>query len=157
MRRSSDQLLSNAERIGQSPQANKRLKDKLELHADLTSRLDSLESLISMVIEENDDSLSEETSDLAALEQDIGRARISALLSGEYDASDAILGSCRRGRHRGADWALMHIACTSGPSRAICTVLSCIDGEEAGIKSADLLIEGENAYGYLKSRRASTV
>ena len=155
--RSSDQSFwSNAEESGKVLRQIKRLKDKLELHADLTSRLDSLESLISMAIEENDDSLSEEIlSDLAALEQDIGRARISALLSGEYDASDAIVSlHAGAGGTEAQDWALMlyrmYIRWAEQKGYK-CTVLSCIDGEEAGIKSADLLIEGENAYGYLKS------
>jgi len=146
----------NMEESGKVLKQIKRLKDKLELHAGLSSRLDDLETLISLAIDEEDDSISGEIfTELTELETDVERAHLSALLSGEYDASNAIVSfHAGAGGTEAQDWALMLYRMYmrwAEKNGYKCTVLSCLDGDEAGIKSADLLIEGDNAYGYLKS------
>ena len=105
---------------------------------------------------ENDDSMLDELkSDYAKLESDLESMRLSTLLSGEYDANNAILTL-----HPGAggteaqDWAqMLYRMYTRWAERHGFTysILDYQDGDEAGIKSATIRIDGENAYGYLKS------
>ena len=109
-----------------------------------------------MAIEENDEScVAEVQSELREIRAEEEARRIEALLSGEYDRNNAILSF-----HPGAggteaqDWALMlYRLYTRWGERHGYTVklIDWLDGEEAGIKSATITIEGENAYGYLKS------
>ena len=92
---------------------------------------------------------------LAEIEKEAENQRLSALLTGEYDANNAIVSF-----HPGAggteaqDWAQMLYRMYNrwGENHGYTVkLLDWLDGEEAGIKSATLMIEGLNAYGYLKS------
>ncbi len=133
----------------------KRLKDKISNYEALENRLEDAITLAELAIEENDESLVEEVeSDVAAIEKEEERQRIEVLLSGEYDANNAILSF-----HPGAggteaqDWAqMLYRMYTRWGERHGYNVklLDWLDGEEAGLKSATILIEGPNAYGYLK-------
>lgn len=134
----------------------KVLKDKIGAYDDLVRRLDDTEILADMAIEENDESVAEEViRDVREIEADEKRQRIEVLLSGEYDSNNAILAF-----HPGAggteaqDWALMlyRMYVRWGEKHGYkVKLLDWLDGEEAGLKSATILIEGTNAYGYLKS------
>ncbi len=139
----------------------KKLKDKIEAWESLDRRTDDAEALIEMAIEESDGSTAdpEITAEVLQEVQDIeaeeSRQRIEILLSGEYDRNNAILSF-----HPGAggteaqDWALMlyRMYCRWGERHGYnVKLVDWLDGEEAGIKSATILVEGENAYGYLKS------
>lgn len=113
-------------------------------------------TICEMALEENDDSmLAELETDYAKLESELEAMRLSTLLSGEYDANNVILSI-----HPGAggteaqDWAqMLYRMYTRWAERHgyTYTLMDWQDGEEAGIKSATIKIEGENAYGYLKS------
>ncbi|MBR6259799.1 MAG: peptide chain release factor 2, partial [Oscillospiraceae bacterium] len=113
-------------------------------------------TLCQMALEENDESLLPELEEeFASFEDDLESTRLSTLLSGEYDANNAILTL-----HPGAggteaqDWAdMLYRMYTRWAERHgyKYTILDYQDGEEAGIKSATIKIEGENVYGYLKS------
>lgn len=113
-------------------------------------------TICEMALEENDDSmLGELETDYAKLESELEAMRLSTLLSGEYDANNVILSI-----HPGAggteaqDWAqMLYRMYTRWAERHgfTYTLMDWQDGEEAGIKSATIKIEGENAYGYLKS------
>ena len=134
----------------------KQLQQKCEKYEKLCSTWDDLMVICEMALEENDDSmLAELESDYAKLEGDLEAMRLSTLLSGEYDANNAILSI-----HPGAggteaqDWAqMLYRMYTRWAERHgyTYTLMDWQDGEEAGIKSATIKIEGENAYGYLKS------
>ena len=134
----------------------KQLQQKCEKYEKLCSTWDDLMVICEMALEENDDSmLAELESDYAKLEGDLEAMRLSTLLSGEYDANNAILTI-----HPGAggteaqDWAqMLYRMYTRWAERHgyTYTLMDWQDGEEAGIKSATIKIEGENAYGYLKS------
>ena len=134
----------------------KQLQQKCEKYEKLRSTWDDLMVICEMALEENDDSmLAELESDYAKLEGDLEAMRLSTLLSGEYDANNAILSI-----HPGAggteaqDWAqMLYRMYTRWAERHgyTYTLMDWQDGEEAGIKSATIKIEGENAYGYLKS------
>jgi peptide chain release factor 2 len=136
----------------------KGLKDKLERFESLKSDYEDLHVLIELGMEAQDISIADEVSTgLKALLKEVDEMRIETLLVGEFDHSNAILSI-----HSGAggidaqDWAEMILrmytrwADKKGYS---VTVLDMLKDYEAGIKSATLLIEGENAYGYLKSEK----
>ena len=134
----------------------KYLKDKVAAYEALESRLEDTLVMVEMAIEEEDESVTDEIlAEVEAIEKEESRQRIEILLSGEYDANNAIVTF-----HPGAggteaqDWALMlYRLYTRWGEKHNYTVklLDWLDGEEAGIKSASIRIEGVNAYGYLKS------
>ena len=145
--------------LDRSQKVQKRMKQlqlKCEKYEKLCSTWDDLMVICEMALEENDDSmLAELESDYARLEGDLEAMRLSTLLSGEYDANNVILSI-----HPGAggteaqDWAqMLYRMYTRWAERHgyTYTLMDWQDGEEAGIKSATIKIEGENAYGYLKS------
>ena len=134
----------------------KQLQQKCEKYEKLQSTWEDLMTICEMALEENDDSmLGELEADYAKLESELEAMRLSTLLSGEYDANNVILSI-----HPGAggteaqDWAqMLYRMYTRWAERHgfTYTLMDWQDGEEAGIKSATIKIEGENAYGYLKS------
>ena len=134
----------------------KQLQQKCEKYEKLQSTWEDLMTICEMALEENDDSmLGELETDYAKLEGELEAMRLSTLLSGEYDANNVILSI-----HPGAggteaqDWAqMLYRMYTRWAERHgfTYTLMDWQDGEEAGIKSATIKIEGENAYGYLKS------
>ncbi len=134
----------------------KHKKGTLERYISLKKSFDDIETLIDISIEDDDESIVDEVlSDLDSVKAEYERQKIEILLSGEYDGSNAIISI-----HPGAggteaqDWAQMlyrmyqHYAEKRGYRLK---VLDYLDGDEAGIKSVSFLVEGENAYGYLKS------
>lgn len=137
-------------------QKTKQLKNKCEKFDRLASKWDDLLTLCQMAIEENDDSLLPELEEeYADFEKQLENARLETLLSGEYDNSNAIISfHAGAGGTEAQDWTqMLYRMYTRWAERHNCKykVLDYLDGEEAGIKSATISIEGENAYGYLKS------
>ena len=144
--------------IDRSQKVQKRLKQlqqKCEKYEKLRSTWDDLMVICEMALEENDDSmLGELEADYAKLESELEAMRLSTLLSGEYDANNAILSI-----HPGAggteaqDWAqMLYRMYTRWTERHGFTyqIMDYQEGDEAGIKSATIMVEGENAYGYLR-------
>lgn len=133
-----------------------QLKNKLEGARKLSESYSDCETLLEMAQEEDDDSLVPEiTGELASLEARVGRARLDTLLTGEYDHNSAILTfHAGAGGTEAQDWAEMlyrMYRMYAEKNGFKVKVLDYLDGDEAGLKSASILIEGENAYGYLKS------
>ena len=134
----------------------KTVKGKISRYDGLCSRLDDTQVLCEMGIEENDESVIEEVlSEVKAIEAEEEKQRIEVLLSGDYDRNNAILSF-----HPGAggteaqDWAQMlyRMYTRWGEKHGYnVKLIDWLDGEEAGLKSATIMISGENAYGYLKS------
>ena len=134
----------------------KNLKDKVENFNRLCSGWDDLYALCEMAIEENDDSMLEELkNDFNAFSQKMESTRLSTLLTGEYDANNAILTfHAGAGGTEAQDWAsMLYRMYNMWADRHgyKVRVMDYLDGEDAGLKSATIMIEGENAYGYLKS------
>ena len=131
-------------------------KDTVEGYDRLVSRLEDAITLAEMAIEENDeDSLAEVESELEEIVKEEERRRIESLFTGEYDKNNAILSF-----HPGAggteaqDWASMlyRMYCRWGEAHGFkVKLVDWLDGDEAGIKSATIMVEGLHAYGYLKS------
>lgn len=122
----------------------------------LTARYEDLETLCLMAIEEQDSGLIDELqTEYALLEAAVEASRLQTLLSGDYDKQNAILTlHAGAGGTEAQDWAqmLQRMYTRWAERRGFsCKLLDILDGEEAGIKSATIAIEGENAYGYLKS------
>ena len=137
-------------------QRTKQLKNKLENHARLTGQWEDLTTLVEMAMEEDDESLLPEVQEgYDKLESALEEANLATLLTGEYDASNAILTlHAGAGGTEAQDWCQMLFRMyTRWGERHNFTVkiLDYEDGEEAGIKSAAISIEGENAYGFLRS------
>ncbi len=134
----------------------KQSQDTIEEYERLCTRLEDTIALAEMAIEENDDSFVEEVeSELAEIETTAEKERISVLLCGEYDKNNAIVSF-----HPGAggteaqDWAQMlyrMITRWAEKSGFKVKLIDWLDGDEAGLKSATIMVEGLNAYGYLKS------
>lgn len=133
----------------------KQMKDKMAEYRALEGRLEDTIALAELAIEANDESMvGEVESEVRAIEEEEERMRIEILLSGEYDANNAIISF-----HPGAggteaqDWAqMLYRMYTRWGERHGYNVklIDWLDGEEAGLKSATIMIEGVNAYGYLK-------
>ena len=134
----------------------KTLKGKVESYEKLCASWDDMYTLCEMAIEENDASMLEELqSEFAAFSEKAEAMRLSTLLTGEYDANNAILTfHAGAGGTEAQDWAsMLYRMYNMWAERHGYKVklLDYLDGDEAGIKSATIMIEGENAYGFLKS------
>ncbi len=133
-----------------------KLKNTVETYDKLCTTFDDMTVLIEMGDEEGDLSLVEEIeSSIDELEKELASLRLQTLLTGEYDKNNVILTfHAGAGGTEAMDWVSMLVRMyTRWTERHGFKVqmLDFLDGDEAGLKSATLLIEGENAYGYLKS------
>lgn len=152
---SDPEFWNNQENSGKVLKEVKRIKEKITKYEALENKLEDTITLAELAIEENDESLvGEVEADVKAIEEEEEKQRIEILLSGEYDQNNAIVSF-----HPGAggteaqDWAqMLYRMYTRWGERHGYNVklIDWLDGEEAGLKSATILIEGENAYGYLK-------
>jgi len=134
----------------------KVLKGKQKLYDDLANLVEETYGLCLIADEEEDLSVLDElTASVKKIEADLAVCRVSALLSGEYDNNNAIMSfHAGAGGTEAQDWALMLFRMYTrwGERHGFnVKVLDYLDGDEAGLKSAVLLIEGQNAYGYMKS------
>ena len=147
---------ADAEKSSQKLREIKQLKDKVESYEALSAKLEDTLMLCEMAIEENDESSVEEVvSETEFIETEAEKKRIEVLLSGPYDKNNAIVSF-----HPGAggteaqDWASMlyRLYTRWGEKHGFnVKLVDWLDGDEAGIKSATIMVEGINAYGYLKS------
>ena len=147
---------NDLERSQQVSRQVKRLENKIKKHDKLVSEWEDTLTLCEMAQEEDDPSqLEEVVSGYETLEKEISERRLAALLSGEYDANNAILTfHAGAGGTEAQDWTeMLYRMYTRWAERHGYTyqLMDYEAGDEAGIKSATILIEGENAYGYLKS------
>ena len=145
--------------VARSQKVQKRLKvlkDKSENYRKLCAAREDLLALCEMALEENDESmLPELEQEFAAFAEKIEATRLGTLLTGEYDANNAILTfHAGAGGTEAQDWAsMLYRMYNMWADRHgyKVRVMDYLDGDEAGIKSATIMIEGENAYGFLKS------
>ena len=147
---------NDVERSQRIAQKIKRLENKIKKYDHLVTDWEDTLTLCEMAQEEDDASqLDEVASGYETLEKEVGDRRLAALLTGEYDANNAILTfHAGAGGTEAQDWTeMLYRMYTRWAERHGFTyqLLDYEDGDEAGIKSASILIEGDNAYGYLKS------
>ncbi len=149
---------NDAERSTRIVKEAKNLKDTVEGYHKLEEAYEEIELMIEMGNEENDPSVIPEVEQmLKEFTEKLESMRISTLLSGEYDNCNAILRlNAGAGGTESCDWCSMlyRMYCRWADSKGFSTeVLDFLDGDEAGIKSVTVQINGENAFGYLKSER----
>lgn len=136
----------------------KNLKDTVEGYNRLENLYEEIELMIEMGYEENDpEVIPEIQSMLDEFTTSLETMRLSTLLTGEYDKCNAILRlNAGAGGTESCDWCSMlyRMYCRWAESRGFSVdVLDFLDGDEAGIKSVTIQVNGENAFGYLKSER----
>ena len=136
----------------------KSLKDTVETCNKLLQQYEDIETLIEMGYEEEDpDMVSEVRGELDSFISILEEIRIGTLLSGEFDKDNAILKlNAGAGGTESCDWAsMLYRMYTRWAEKKgfSVEVLDYLDGDEAGIKSVTFQVNGENAYGYLKSEK----
>ncbi|MDE6454712.1 MAG: peptide chain release factor 2, partial [Dysosmobacter sp.] len=151
-----DGFWNDLERSQKVQQRLKQLQNKIARQEKLLSAWEDLTALCEMGQEADDGEILEELkAEFAALEARAAESRMATLLSGEYDGCNAILQfHAGAGGTEAQDWAqMLYRMYTRWVERKGFTykILDYEDGDEAGIKSAAISIEGENAYGLLKS------
>ena len=146
----------NAEVSQQKMKELKSMKDDMEIYHSLETQMEDMETMIEMGYEENDPEIIPEIQEmLDEFQKNFDSIRVKTLLSGEYDSENAIIKlNAGAGGTEACDWCgmlyRMYNRWAERHNMKV-SVLDYLDGEEAGIKSASILIEGENAYGFLKS------
>ncbi len=152
----SDGFWDNVEKAQKVLQRIGQLEDKVNTQKKRISMWEDLNILCEMGNEEEDASLIPEVEEgFQALLQDMESARLETLLSGEYDELPALLSlQAGAGGTEAQDWTqMLYRMYTRWAERhgMLISILDYQDGDEAGIKSAVIRIEGPHAYGYLKS------
>ena len=148
----------NAERSQKMMKELSALKSDMEIYHKLQNQKEESELMIDMGYEENDPSVIPDIEEmLNEFEEEFENIRIKTLLSGEYDKCSAIVTlHAGAGGTESCDWASMlyRMYLRWADRHGFSTeVLDYLDGEEAGIKSVTFQVNGENAYGYLKSEK----
>lgn len=148
----------NAERSQKMMKELSALKGDMEIYHKLQNQKEEIELMIEMGYEENDPSIVPDIQEmLDEFIQDFEHIRIKTLLSGEYDKDNAIVTlHAGAGGTESCDWASMlyRMYLRWADRQGFSTeVLDYLDGDEAGIKSVTFQVNGENAYGYLKSEK----
>ena len=132
------------------------VKNKLERFGKLATQYEEAETLLEMIEEENDPALAAEGEEaVEGVEKSIDELQLMTMLNGEYDHNNAILTfHAGTGGTEAQDWAEMLYRMYTRWAEAhgySVEVLDVLDGDEAGIKSASMMVKGANAYGMLKS------
>ena len=151
-----DGFWNDLERSQKVQQRLKQLQNKISRQEKLITEWQDLTALCEMGQEADDAELLEELkTGFDQLESRLEEARLTTLLSGEYDNHNAILTfHAGAGGTEAQDWAqMLYRMYTRWAERHDFTyqILDYEDGDEAGIKSASIAIQGDNAYGLLKS------
>jgi peptide chain release factor 2 len=134
------------------------LKDTLDRYGGLERRIGDALAMDELLADEADPELANELArSIDQLERDLDRVELAALLSGEYDANDAIATiQAGAGGTESQDWAemLLRMYLRWAQRRGLEVELKeASPGEEAGIKSATFIARGENAYGLLSAEK----
>ena len=133
----------------------KQTQAKVERYEKMVSSWEDLMTICEMAAEEDDDSMLEELKDgFAALESNMEACRLETLLTGKYDRNNAIMSfQAGAGGTEAQDWCqMLYRMDTRWAERHgfEYKILDYQEGDEAGLKSASIMVEGENAYGVLK-------
>ena len=136
----------------------RRAEEKLELIKSFDNKFSDLKALLEILSSSEDEELySELTSELKTLETRLEDLKLETLLNGKYDSLNAILTlHAGAGGTEAQDWVSMLYRMYTMYAERMgykTTLLDILDGDEAGIKSVTFLVDGENAYGYLKSEK----
>ena len=157
LQRASEQegFWNDVEKSQKSQKRLKNLQDKCNRYQGLCDQWNDLMTICEMALEEDDESmLPELQEEFEDFQSKLEETRLETLLTGEYDANNAILTfHAGAGGTEAQDWTqMLYRMYTRWAERHGYTVklMDMLEGDEAGIKSATIMIEGENAYGFLK-------
>lgn len=167
LKRKEKELLSKQEQDGfwENPIEVKKIGQELKTvqtklgHIEKNAKtIEDCNSLVQLLEDESDQSLFNELCQtLTLLEGDLEKLRLDTLLCGKYDGNNAILSlHAGAGGTEAQDWAQMLLRMYqmfAEKNNFKFSVLDILDGDEAGIKSVSFLVQGENAYGYLKCEK----
>ncbi|MDO5798906.1 MAG: peptide chain release factor 2 [Eubacteriales bacterium] len=136
----------------------KSMKDDMDIYHSLETQMEDMETMIEMGYEENDPEIIPEIQEmLDEFQKNFDSIRVKTLLSGEYDSENAIIKlNAGAGGTEACDWCGMLYRMYSrwvDRKGFSMEVLDYLDGDEAGVKSVTFQVNGENAYGYLKSEK----
>ena len=134
------------------------LKESVDNYRGLVAKVDDLQALWEMGMEEKDESVEADVkAELDALTAEVRSLELEVLLSGEYDANNVYFElHAGAGGTEAQDWTRMLLRMYGRWAERhgfSVDTIDILDGEEAGIKSVTLFIRGHNAYGYLKSEK----
>ncbi len=151
-----DGFWDDAEKSQKVMQKIRKLENTVDKFRHLNQKLEDTIALIDLCMEEGDDSSNEEIlQDVESFKEELEAEKLSTLLTGEYDGSNAILTfHAGAGGTEAQDWAQMLYRMYNRWAERHdfkVSLLDYLDGDEAGLKSASMLVEGQNAYGFLKS------
>lgn len=151
-----DGFWDNPEQSQKVMQKIRILENKVDRFHKLQSLLEDTIGMIELCIEEEDDSSNEEIlADAEHFKEQLAAEKLKTLLTGEYDSANAILTlHAGAGGTEAQDWAQMLYRMYNKYAENHgfkVDLLDWLDGDEAGIKSASFMVQGENAYGFLKS------
>lgn len=144
-------------KAGEITQEAKRIKDKLDYFSSLNTRVEDVEILFELLEEDDKETPKEIIGEVKGISKEVENLKIQILLSGEYDRNNAILTL-----HTGVggtdanDWTEMLLRMYTRYCDKMgykLQTLEYLEGDEAGIKSVTLRVEGEYAYGYLKAEK----
>lgn len=145
--------VKNAQQVSQRA---KNIEDKINGYNKLTKRLQDVSDLLD-ICADDEAMLTETAAEVSSIMQDVNELHIATLLSGKYDANNAILTlHAGAGGTEAQDWVqMLYRMYTRYVERRgyKLDVLDYLDGEEAGIKSVTFQVNGVNAYGYLKAEK----
>ena len=145
----------NPEKSQQVVVKAKTIESKIARYNRMLSSWEDLMTICEMAAEEDDDSMLPELKDgFQQLSDDMERCRLETLLTGTYDRNNALVSfQAGAGGTEAQDWCqMLYRMYTRGAEAHGFTykIMDYQEGDEAGLKSADIVIEGENAYGFLK-------
>ncbi len=137
-----------------------RIESELNTFSSIEQQLEDIETLLEMAEEENEESLLDETeSSLKSIEEELDSLEVKTVLSGEFDKNNAIVTiHAGAGGTESCDWAemLMRMYLRWAEKKGFETeILDLQENEEAGIKSATILIKGAYAYGLLRAEHGT--
>ena len=147
---------NDVERSNEIMKTVKNLKDTLAAFEQVNDQFEEVGVLIEMADEENDASLLPEIEEtFNSFKENFENLRVQTLLSGEFDKDNAILTlHAGAGGTESCDWTGMLLRMYTRWAEKHgynIETLDFLEGDEAGVKSVTIQINGENAYGYLKS------
>ncbi len=133
----------------------KQVETKIERYDAMVALWEDLMTICEMAAEEDDDSMLDELKEgFENLKQDMEKCRLETLLTGKYDKNNAIMSfQAGAGGTEAQDWCqMLYRMYTRWTERHGFTyqILDYQEGDEAGLKSASVMVNGENAYGFLK-------
>ncbi len=134
----------------------KSIENKIKKYKEILAKIEDLEVLAEFA-SEDEEMADELETELEKLEADCEKTKLSALLTGEYDSNNAIISlNAGAGGTEAQDWTDMLYRMYKRWCERQGFDVKIIDylaGNEAGVKSVTFLVEGENAYGFLKAEK----